>query len=186
MVVGLGNPGDEYADSRHNAGFQAIDALARQLGVNYWKDQCGAQLAIVSRGTDELILVKPQSFMNASGGPVKAAATLYDVAPTDIIVIHDEMDLDPGTVRVKRGGGHAGHNGLKSIIAKLGTDGFPRVRVGIGHPEGRRPVPDYVLDRLKGPALESFQADCGRASDIALVILDEGIQAAMNRFNIRG
>jgi len=185
LVVGLGNPGAEYADTRHNAGFKAVDALAEQLGVRYWKNQCGSQLALATHGDDELVLVKPQSFMNTSGGPVKAAAAQYDVEPAQIIVIHDEMDLDPGCVRVKRGGGHAGHNGLRSIHEKLGTGDYLRVRVGIGKPEGRRPAADHVLAHLRGDVLEGFEADCGRAADMVLFIVDHGIDLAMNRFNVR-
>ena len=185
VVAGLGNPGSEYEDTRHNAGFKAVDALGRELGATYWKSRGGALIAETCKGDDEIILIKPQQFMNLSGGPVKAALAAYDVDLDHLIVIHDELDLEPGTVRAKNGGGHAGHKGLRSIMDKLGEGGFSRVRVGIGHPEGRRPVADYVLDRLKGDDLENFEVDCTKAADIALFIVNEGIEAAMNRYNVR-
>ena len=121
LIVGLGNPGDDYAHTRHNAGFDAIDDLAEQLRATYWKTECGALTAKVKYRGEELILAKQQSYMNVSGGPVKQLCATYRIAPADIVVIHDELDIDPGTVRVKFGGGLAGHNGLKSIADKLQT-----------------------------------------------------------------
>ena len=135
VIVGLGNPGDEYAHTRHNAGFEVIDSCAT-LGVSYWKNTCGAMVAklrFVSRMEHrKVILAKPQSFMNLSGGPVSHLCREYDEQPSELIVIHDELDIPAGSVRVKKGGGHAGHNGLRSIIEKLGTRDFLRVRTGIG------------------------------------------------------
>lgn len=185
MIAGLGNPGAEYADTRHNAGFKAVDALGRELRANYWKSRGGALIAECRHEDDEIFLVKPQSFMNLSGGPVKAALSAYGVDLDHLIVIHDELDLEPGTVRVKNGGGSAGHNGIKSIIGKTGSGDFVRVRVGIGHPEGRRPAADYVLDQLKGENLENFEVDCENAATIGLFIITDGVAAAMNRYNVR-
>lgn len=184
-IVGLGNPGSEYADTRHNAGFLAIDALAQALRANYWKTQCGSLLAVANHDGEEIVLVKPQSFMNLSGGPVKSVLQRYEIGPEDLIVIHDEMDLEPGCLRVIRGGGHAGHNGIRSIHEKLGTGAYVRVRVGTGKPSGRRPGADFVLDHLKGDDFEAFKADCARAADAALCVVDEGVAAAMNRFNTK-
>ena len=138
LVVGLGNPGPEYADNRHNAGFMAVDELARELRATYWKSEHGALTAHVKRGGQELILAKPQSFMNTSGGPVSKIAAAYKIAPEEILVIHDELDIPNGDVRVKVGGGHGGHNGLRSIHDKLGSNAYARVRVGIDHPPGRK------------------------------------------------
>ena len=121
MIAGLGNPGEEYEHTRHNAGFDTVDVLADELGVRYWKNECGA---LTGKGTwrdHDLVLAKPQSFMNTSGGPVKQLMNAYGVDAEHLVVIHDELDIDPGTVRVKFGGGHAGHNGLRSICDKLGT-----------------------------------------------------------------
>ena len=132
MIAGLGNPGEEYEHTRHNAGFDTVDALADELGVRYWKNEGGALVGKASYRGHELLLVKPQSFMNTSGGPVSKLMRAYGVAPDHLIVVHDELDIEPGTIRVKFGGGHAGHNGLRSICDKLGTRDWFRVRIGIG------------------------------------------------------
>ena len=158
LVVGLGNPGPEYADNRHNAGFMAVDELARELRATYWKSEHGALTAHVKRGGQELILAKPQSYMNTSGGPVSKIAAAYKIAPEEILVIHDELDIPNGDVRVKVGGGHGGHNGLRSIHDKLGSNAYARVRVGIDHPPGRKPVADYVLQAPRGEEGEAFRA----------------------------
>ena len=115
LIAGLGNPGDEYAHTRHNAGFDTIDLIAEKLGARYWKTEGGALTAKAVLHDVDLVLAKPQSFMNTSGGPVKQLMNAYGVDADHLIVIHDELDIDPGTVRVKFGGGHAGHNGLRSI-----------------------------------------------------------------------
>ena len=183
LIAGLGNPGPEYADNRHNAGFMAVDKLAEELRANYWKTEHGALTAHVKHKGQELILAKPQSYMNTSGGPVSKIAAAYKIAPEEILVIHDEMDIPNGDVRIKVGGGHGGHNGLRSIHEKLGSNAYVRVRVGIDHPPGRKPVVDYVLQAPKGEALEAFQAACAIAADAALACVDDGPIKAMNRFN---
>ena len=183
MIVGLGNPGPEYADNRHNAGFMTVDKLAEQLRANYWKTEHGALTAHVKHNGEELILVKPQSYMNTSGGPVSKIAAAYKIAPEEILAIHDEMDIPNGDVRIKVGGGHGGHNGLRSIHDKLGSNAYVRVRVGIDHPPGRKPVADYVLSAPKGEQLEAFDAATGIAADAVLACVEVGPLKAMNRFN---
>lgn len=183
LVVGLGNPGPEYADNRHNAGFMVLDKLGAELRATYWKTEHGALTAHVKYQGAELILAKPQSFMNASGGPVSKIAAAYRIKPEEILVIHDEMDIPAGDVRVKCGGGHGGHNGLKSIHAKLGSNAYTRVRVGIGHPPGRKPVVDYVLQAPRGAELEAFQVAVGVAADAARCVVDDGPAKAQNRYN---
>ncbi|NTU90167.1 MAG: aminoacyl-tRNA hydrolase [Actinobacteria bacterium] len=183
MIVGLGNPGPEYANTRHNAGFHAIDALAGELRATYWKSQKGALVARVRLGVDELLLVKPQSFMNLSGGPVKKLLKEYGLEVGDLVVIHDELDLSIGDVRVKRDGGFAGHKGLTSINKELATDAFARIRVGVGRPPGQMQAADYVLQPLRGAALDEFEVNCARAGEIALFTLQNGVTAAMDRFN---
>lgn len=188
VVVGLGNPGEEYAHTRHNAGFDTVDILADRWGVTYWKNTCGA-LAGTGKfrhgdGTvEEVVLAKPQSFMNLSGGPVSKLCREFDCAPAELIVIHDELDIDPGTVRVKSGGGHAGHNGLKSIIEKLGTRDFLRVRCGIGRPPGRMPVVDYVLQVPRKAALDDFEQAMYRASEAVESLLERGLARTQDTFN---
>lgn len=183
IIAGLGNPGPEYENTRHNAGFLALDIVGRELGANYWKSECGAHVAHVKHAGEELLLAKPQSFMNVSGGPVSKLAAQYKVAPEEILVIHDDMDLEPGTIRVKVGGGHGGHNGLKSIHAKLQSNAYTRVRVGTGHPSGRKSVTDFVLQVPRGEELEAFERAVALAADATLFLLDNGATKAMNRYN---
>ena len=195
LVAGLGNPGDEYVNTRHNAGFRAIDVLGERLGAGYWKSQCGAEVAVVrSRALDEegkpcvaeVILAKPQSYMNTSGGPISKLCTEYGVAPEALLVIHDELDLDPGAVRVKVGGGHAGHNGLKSVINKLGSRDFSRIRVGIGMPPGRMPVVDWVLKEYRPKELDEAALAAADAADAAQLALEQGVIYARDHVNGAG
>lgn len=184
LIAGLGNPGPEYEATRHNAGFLALDLLADELGARYWKNESGALVAHVQHGDEELLLVKPQAYMNTSGGPISKLAAAYKIAPAELLVIHDEMDLDPGTIRVKVGGGHGGHNGLKSIHAKLGSDAYTRVRVGTGHPPGRKSVTGFRASGAQGGRGGELRACRLRLPpDAALCAIDEGATTAMNRFN---
>ncbi|PAV27241.1 aminoacyl-tRNA hydrolase [Tamilnaduibacter salinus] len=149
MVVGLGNPGPEYANTRHNAGALIVDALAREAGqpLRPERKYLGNHARIHWQGCD-VHLLNPTTFMNRSGQSVKALADFFKIAPEQILVAHDELDLPPGTARLKQGGGHGGHNGLRDIIAHLGTKEFQRLRVGIGHPGDAKKVTGYVLSRL--------------------------------------
>jgi len=202
VIVGLGNPGAEYEHTRHNAGFDALDHVAQEVGATYWKTTCGCLAAegklrmpdvqveledgTIQRTPGEVVdvvVAKPQSFMNRSGGPVQKLLAEYNATPEDLIVIHDDLDLEPGRCRVKLGGGHAGHNGMKSIFEKLGTREFYRVRIGIGHPPGRKPVEDYVLELPRKEEAELFGVACATAADAAVFLLREGLAATQQRFN---
>jgi PTH1 family peptidyl-tRNA hydrolase len=183
MIVGLGNPGPEYERTRHNAGFLTIDLIADNLRATYWKDQCGAKVAVVRFAGEDLVLAKPQTFMNLSGSSVKRLVEEYDVVLAETIVVHDDIDLVAGVVRVKRDGGHGGHNGLRSLHEKLGSDAYLRVRVGVGRPPGRMDAADWVLQPLKGAALEDFEASIPAAAQAALSVLEDGIDAAMREYN---
>lgn len=190
MIAGLGNPGEEYAQTRHNAGFKAIDELARQANVTYWKNQAGAEVASIKvndaeaeGGKREVILVKPQSFMNTSGGPISKLCAQYKVSVEELLVIHDELDIPAGDVRIKVGGGHAGHNGLRSIIDKMGSRDFSRVRVGIGNPPGRMPVADFVLKQLRSREAEEFDETTVRAAEAAATALTRGVIFARDHVN---
>lgn len=190
MVAGLGNPGDEYAQTRHNAGFKAIDELARQANVTYWKNQAGAEVASIQvndaeaeGGKREVILVKPQSYMNTSGGPISKLCAQHKVSVEELLVIHDELDIPAGDVRIKVGGGHAGHNGLRSIIDKMGSRDFSRVRVGIGNPPGRMPVADFVLKQLRSREAEDFDETTFRAAEAAATALTRGVIFARDHVN---
>ncbi len=190
MVAGLGNPGEEYAETRHNAGFKAIDELARQAGVSYWKNQAGAEVAIIQvndseaeGGKREVVLVKPQSYMNTSGGPISKLCAQYKISAEELLVIHDELDIPAGDVRVKVGGGHAGHNGLRSIIDKMGSRDFSRIRVGIGNPPGRMAVADFVLKQLRAREAEDFTDTTFRAAEAAATALTRGVVFARDHVN---
>ncbi len=144
ILVGLGNPGGEYERHRHNVGFMAVDAIARRYGASTWRRRFQGVVAEVEISRTKCLLIKPQTYMNESGRAVAEAIRFYKVSPADVIVFHDELDLEPGKVRVKTGGGHAGHNGLRSISAHIGND-YARLRIGVGHPGSREAVVHYVL-----------------------------------------
>ncbi len=190
MIAGLGNPGEEYAATRHNAGFRAIDVLAEKAGVTYWKNQAGAEVATINvndaeaeGGKREVVLVKPQSYMNTSGGPISKLCAQYKVRPEELLVIHDELDIPAGDVRVKVGGGHAGHNGLRSIIDKLGSRDFSRIRAGIGNPPGRMPVADFVLKQLRSREAEDFEVMTHQAAEAAALAVTRGVIFARDHVN---
>lgn len=183
LIVGLGNPGEEYAHTRHNAGFDTVDLIGEEVGVRYWKTECGALTAKGAYHDIDVVLAKPQSYMNTSGGPVKQLCNAYGVDPDHLIVIHDELDIGPGTIRVKFGGGHAGHNGLRSICDKLGTRDWFRVRCGIGRPPGRMNVADYVLSLPKKEAAEDFGHACDLASQATLYLIEHGLEKTQQKFN---
>lgn len=179
IVCGLGNPDADYERTRHNAGFATVDVLADRHGVRYWKSEAGAQVASLTwRGADgeqrEVLLAKPMSYMNTSGGPLSKLARAHRVAPQQILVVHDEVDLAAGEVRLKLGGGLNAHNGLRSIADKLGSRDFARVQFGIGRPPGKMQVADYVLRELKGGFLDEFNITAERAADLVERILTEG------------
>ena len=183
LIVGLGNPGKKYEGTRHNAGFMALELLARRhsisLGTKKFKSALGTGFVM----NHPVVLLEPQTFMNLSGQSVQPAAAFYSVTPDRIIVVHDELDLDTGVVRVKSGGGHGGHNGLRDIIAKLGGErGFTRIRVGIGRPS-RGDVTSWVLggfSKSEAPALDDALY---RAADAIEAIVERGVTAAQNDFN---
>ena len=179
IVCGLGNPDADYERTRHNAGFATVDVLAARHSVRYWKSEAGAQVASLTwRGADgeqrEVLLAKPMSYMNTSGGPLSKLARAHRVAPQQILVVHDEVDLAAGEVRLKLGGGLNAHNGLRSIADKLGSRDFARVQFGIGRPPGKMQVADYVLRELKGGFLDEFNITAERAADLVERILTEG------------
>lgn len=179
IVCGLGNPDAAYAHTRHNAGFAVVDILARRHDVRYWKSEAGAQVATLDWADAdgklrEVLLAKPMSYMNTSGGPLSKLARAHRTGPAQILVIHDEVDLAAGEVRIKVGGGLNAHNGLRSIADKLGSRDFVRVQVGIGRPPGRMSVSDYVLRDLKGGFLADFELSAERAADLTQDVLTRG------------
>ncbi|MDO8312674.1 MAG: aminoacyl-tRNA hydrolase [Sideroxyarcus sp.] len=180
LIVGLGNPGKEYEATRHNAGYWWVDELARKHNVNFKAD--GKFHGLVARATlhgHEVHLLKPQTFMNISGRAVGAVAQFYKIEPAQILVVHDELDLPPGSAKLKLGGGHGGHNGLKDIIAHLGTKDFWRLRVGIGHPGERDEVVNYVLNTPRKEEQILIDEALQRAQEVAPFIIEGKIEAAM-------
>ena len=183
IVCGLGNPGADYALTRHNAGFATVDVLAERFGVRYWKSEAGCDVAVVKTHygleTREIILAKPQSYMNTSGGPLSKLTRAHHVSPAEILVVHDEVDLAQGNIQVKFGGGLNAHNGLRSVADKLGTHDFSRVRCGIGRPPGKMSVADYALRQLKGAFAEEFQVMAQEAADAVERCLEQGVASQL-------
>ncbi len=185
LVVGLGNPGREYEGTRHNVGFAVVDALQGERGFSAWKTSGNAQVARGKMGSQDVLLVKPTTYMNLSGDAVGSLMRFYKVSEGELVVIHDELDFDPGLVRVKVGGGHGGHNGLRSIMSHCGRD-FTRVRLGVGKPPGGKDQgANWVLghfDKRERVLVDEALALAGRAVE---AVVDKGVQAAMNEFNKR-
>jgi PTH1 family peptidyl-tRNA hydrolase len=186
MLVGLGNPGPEYEQTRHNAGFWLVDLLAERHGGGFRVERkFAAELASIRIEGAEILLLKPQTFMNRSGSSVQAAAAYLKIPVEQILVIHDELDLPPGDARLKQGGGHGGHNGLRSLLSHLGPD-FWRLRLGIGHPGNRAEVVDYVLARPSREDEALIRAAVVDAADVIPILLGSGEQPAMHRLHSRG
>ena len=184
MVVFLGNPGPKYTGTRHNAGFAVGDEIARRCGTEIRRLKNRALTARVSLGGKEVLLVKPQTYMNLSGEAVRPLADYYKIPPERILVISDEIALAPGRIRLRPSGSAGGHNGLKSIIQHLGTDRFPRLRLGVGappHPD--YDMPDWVLGVLRGEDAEAFSQAVKKAADAVECCVSDGIDKAMNRYN---
>ncbi|MCS6587523.1 aminoacyl-tRNA hydrolase [Curtobacterium flaccumfaciens] len=183
VVVGLGNPGPDYAGNRHNVGQMVLDELASRMGATFKKHKTPNQVAegrLVPGGT-RLVLAKPGSFMNTSGGPVSSVLGFYSATPADLVVVHDELDLPFDTVRLKGSGGHGGHNGLRDIIKATGTNEFMRVRVGIGRPPGRQDPADYVLRDFSAAEKKTLPILLAEAADAVQAIAEVGLLAAQQR-----
>lgn len=183
LIVGLGNPGDTYRDTRHNIGFMVIDELARRLGISFTAEKrWDCLLAKFAGGW----LLKPLTFMNASGDAAGAAARFFKVQPRDTLAIHDDVDLPLGRLRIRKSGSPAGHNGVKSVIAGLGTEEFGRLKIGIGEADGRpggHRMSGHVLGKFRPEEKTAVDAAIQRAADAAMTALQSGLDAAMNHFN---
>lgn len=180
LIVGLGNPGGEYGATRHNAGFWWVDELARSHGANFKTENKFHGLAArISLHGHEVHLLKPQTFMNLSGRAVVALALFYKILPDQILVVHDELDLPPGSAKLKLGGGHGGHNGLKDIIAHLGSKEFWRLRIGVGHPGDRAEVVNFVLNAPRKEEQALINEAMQRAQDVSALIIEGKLEAAM-------
>ena len=185
LVVGLGNPGAQYAGNRHNVGQMVADELASRIGATFRSHKTPSRVAegFIGPGRPKLVLAKPNSYMNTSGGPVSALLKFYSLDVDRLIVVHDELDIPFDTVRLKRGGGHGGHNGLRDIQKASGSPEFTRVRVGIGRPPGRMDAADYVLRDFAGSEREALPNLLADAADAVESIVTDGLVAAQQRFH---
>jgi PTH1 family peptidyl-tRNA hydrolase len=188
LVVGLGNPGREHESDRHNVGFAVVDSLAKRTGAGDFKAKFNALLGRASLGGTDVALLKPQTYMNRSGESVQPAAAFFKIDPSDVIVVHDEIDLPWGDLRLKFGGGHAGHNGVRNVIERLGTADFVRLRVGVGRPppEFRGDPKDWVLSGFDAVQRAELPGVVERAVDLVERVLKDGVAAAMKVANTRG
>ena len=182
LVVGLGNPGENYARTRHNVGFMVADLLAARLGSKFKAHKrSGAEIATGRLTGHAVVLAKPRCYMNESGRQVVPLAKFYSVPPADIIVIHDELDIDFGRIRLKLDGGEGGHNGLRSIANALGTKDFQRVRIGIGRPPGRKDLAAFVLETFSAAERAEVPTICEQAADATELLIEFGLESAQNR-----
>ena len=185
IVAGLGNPGAKYEDTRHNAGAMVLDVLLSRTGGSLKSHKSGCLIAEVNVEGSRVVLARPTSYMNLSGRPVRQLATFYKVPAEQIVIVHDELDVPFGDIRVKVGGGTAGHNGLKSVAEHLGSKDFPRVRFGVGRPRGGRDAASWVLERFSGSERKELPELLSTAADATETLITEGPEKAMNTHNTR-
>lgn len=183
LIVGLGNPGPGYAGNRHNAGFMVVDELARRVNSRLTTHKVGADVLEARLDGRRVILAKPRSFMNVSGPAVAATARYFKVPPTDVVVVHDDLDLEFGVLKLKRGGGEGGHNGLRSVSACLGSRDYLRVRFGIGRPPGRMDPADYVLRDFSPVQRQELDLLVDRCADAVEQLLAQGLAATQNQLH---
>ena len=183
LVIGLGNPDDEYAGTRHNAGAMVVARLAERAGAKLKRSRNRAQVAEIRDGDERVVLARPTSYVNESGGPASLLARWYKTPVERIIVVHDEIDLAAGKLQIRRGGGTAGHNGVKDIVKALGSPEFLRVRIGVGRPPGRQDPADYVLEPVPKRQAEDFAVLLERAADATMDLVHLPLERAQDRHN---
>ncbi|MGO8883366.1 MAG: aminoacyl-tRNA hydrolase [Streptosporangiaceae bacterium] len=183
LIAGLGNPGTQYAGNRHNVGFMAADELARRMGASLKRDRSRARVATGRLAGVPVVLAEPMTYMNLSGRPVAALRTFYKIPADRIVVLHDELDVPFGTIRLKLGGGDNGHNGLRAITQALGTRDYYRVRLGIGRPPGRMDPADFVLQNFSVAEREHLPGLLATCADAVETLLRQGLAAAQNQFH---
>jgi peptidyl-tRNA hydrolase, PTH1 family len=186
LIVGLGNPGPEYRETRHNVGFMTVDRLAVKLNARFSRLQSRALVSSSNYLERKVILAKPQTFMNLSGQAVQGLVRFYKLPLSNLLVIHDDVDLPLGSIRIRPDGGSAGQKGMTSILERLGTDEFPRIRLGIGRPPGQMQTPDYVLQDFSRQETAILSDVLNQAVEASLTFIVEGLDASMNKFNGRG
>ena len=184
LIVGLGNPGSEYEKTRHNAGFWFLDELARQKNLSFKPEKkFHGEVARYKYAGEDVLLLKPTTFMNLSGQAVQALAHFYKINLDEILVVHDELDLSVDTARLKKGGGHGGHNGLRDIASKMGGNNYLRLRIGIGHPGDKSKVTNHVLKKASTDEQNSIERNIERALNVLPLVIEGEIQKAMNELH---
>lgn len=183
LIIGLGNPGKEYVGTRHNVGFQAIDTIGEAYNISVNKSKFRAFFGEGMIGDSKVILIKPQTYMNLSGESIKPFISWYKVDPKDVLIIYDDVSLAPGILRIREKGSAGGHNGIKSIIQHLGMDEFQRIKIGIGEKPQNWDLADYVLSRFTNPEMKMIDKAIKDAADATQMIIEKGIQKAMNAYN---
>lgn len=184
LIVGLGNPDKKYLNTRHNAGFIAVDAIAKELGVSIDRKKFDALVADTELGGERVLLMKPQTYMNLSGVAVEKAASFYKIPPEHVIVLFDDISLEPGKVRIRRKGNHGGHNGIRSIVDYLQSDAFPRVKIGVGErPNPNYDLADWVLSTFKEEERKGIDEIASHCAEIAALIIGGKTDQAMNKYN---
>ena len=183
LIIGLGNPEEEYSKTRHNMGFNAINKIAKQYKIEVNKNKFQGLYESVMIEGKKAILIKPQTYMNLSGNCVKEFINFYKIEKENIIVIYDDMDIEPGQIKVRKQGGAGGHNGMKSIIQMLGTEAFSRIRIGIGRPKHNGDEINYVIGAIPGEEIPKLDDGAEKAKEAVIEILKNGIDSAMNKFN---
>jgi PTH1 family peptidyl-tRNA hydrolase len=183
LIIGLGNPGREYRETRHNIGFMLLDRLAVKLNARFTRLQSKALIASTAYQDRKVILAKPQTFMNLSGQSAQGLVHFYKIPLDRLLVAHDDLDLPPGTIRIRPDGGSAGQRGMGSILERFGTDKFPRLRMGIGRPPGRMSGPDFVLQDFSDGEMALVSETLNRAVEAVLCFITDGLESAMNKYN---
>jgi len=183
LIAGLGNPGREYRDTRHNVGFMLLDRIAERLNTQFSRVEMKSLVTKSNYHGRRLVLAKPQTYMNLSGQPVASLLRFYKIDISNLLVVYDEVDLPLGVLRMRPAGGSAGHKGMESIIASLGTDEYPRMRIGIGRPPGKKAAANYVLQNFQKSEYELVLSTLDRGVDAVFCFIEENLEAAMNQFN---
>lgn len=183
LIVGLGNPEEEYSNTRHNMGFDTINKLANEYNIkinkNKFKGLCGSGII----ENEKVILLKPQTYMNLSGESIKEAMAFYKIKSENIIVIYDDIDIEPGIIKIRKKGGTGGHNGMKSVISEIDTQNFPRIRIGIGKPENKGQLIEYVIGKIPQTDKDILEKATILGKEAILEIIKNGVDIAMNKFN---
>ena len=186
LIVGLGNPEEEYGNTRHNMGFNTINKLSSKYKIKVDKNKFKGLYGIGSIENEKVILLKPQTYMNLSGKSIKEIIDFYKIDLKNLIVIHDDIDITPGLIKIRKTGGPGTHNGMKSVISEIGTTNFARIRIGIGTPKSKSDLINYVIGKVPQNDLELLDVGVTKAKDAVITIIKEGIDKAMNKFNIKG